>query len=59
MNSGKNKDLVPILSKRRSRVIYNRKAILLRNDFIARMKDIELDESIIVKDFEERYGLVV
>ena len=29
----------------------------LRDDFILRMKDIELGESIIVEDLEERYGL--
>ena len=29
----------------------------LRDDFILRMKNVELDESIIVEDFEERYGL--
>ena len=29
----------------------------LRDDFILRMKDIDIEESIIVEDFEERYGL--
>ena len=29
----------------------------LRNDFIMRMKDIDLEESIMVEDFGERYGL--
>ena len=29
----------------------------LRNDFIMRMKDIDLKESIMVEDFGERYGL--
>jgi hypothetical protein len=29
----------------------------LREDFILRMKDIDLDKSITVKDFGKRYGL--
>ena len=29
----------------------------LREDFILRMRDIELEKSIIVEDFGERYGL--
>ena len=29
----------------------------LRSDFIMRMRDIDLEESIIVDDFEKRYGL--
>jgi len=29
----------------------------LRDDFILRMKDIELEKSIPVKDFGKRYGL--
>ena len=29
----------------------------LRDDFILRMKDIDLEKSIPVKDFGERYGL--
>jgi len=29
----------------------------LREDFISRMKDIDLEKTIIVKDFEKRYGL--
>jgi hypothetical protein len=29
----------------------------LREDFIARMKDIDLEQSIPVEDFEDRYGL--
>ncbi len=29
----------------------------LRDEFILRMKDIELEESILVEDFQERYGL--
>jgi len=29
----------------------------LRDDFILRMKDIDLEESIIVEDFGKRYGL--
>ena len=29
----------------------------LRDEFILRMKDIELEKSIPVKDFGERYGL--
>jgi len=29
----------------------------LRDDFILRMRDIELEKSIIVEDFGKRYGL--
>lgn len=29
----------------------------LREDFILRMRDIDLEKSIIVKDFGKRYGL--
>lgn len=29
----------------------------LREDFISRMRDIDLERSIIVNDFEKRYGL--
>ncbi|MEE9215343.1 MAG: hypothetical protein V3U54_11230 [Thermodesulfobacteriota bacterium] len=29
----------------------------LREDFILRMRDIDLERSIIVDDFEKRYGL--
>ena len=29
----------------------------LREDFILRMRDIDLDESIMVEDFEQRCGL--
>ena len=29
----------------------------LRDDFIMRLKDIDLEKSIIVKDFGKRYGL--
>ena len=29
----------------------------LRKDFILRMKDIDKEKSIIVEDFEEKYGL--
>ncbi len=29
----------------------------LRNDFILRMRDIDIEKSIIVKDFGKRYGL--
>ena len=29
----------------------------LRNDFILRMRDIDLEKSIVVKDFGKRYGL--
>jgi len=29
----------------------------LREDFILRMKDIDLERSVIVDDFEKRYGL--
>jgi hypothetical protein len=29
----------------------------LREDFISRMRDIDLERSIIVDDFEKRYGL--
>ena len=29
----------------------------LRKDFISRMRDIDLEKSIIVADFEKRYGL--
>ncbi len=29
----------------------------LRSDFIMRMRDIDLEKSIIVDDFEKRYGL--
>jgi hypothetical protein len=29
----------------------------LRKDFISRMRDIDLERSIIVDDFEKRYGL--
>lgn len=29
----------------------------LRDDFILRLKDIDLEKSIIVKDFGKRYGL--
>ena len=29
----------------------------LRDDFILRMRDIDLERSIIVKDFGKRYGL--
>jgi len=29
----------------------------LRDDFILRMRDIDLEKSIIVKDFGKRYGL--
>ena len=29
----------------------------LRNDFILRMKDIDLEKSIMVENFGERYGL--
>ena len=29
----------------------------LRDDFILRMRDIDLDKSIIVEDFGKRYGL--
>jgi len=29
----------------------------LRSDFITRMRDIDLEKSIIVDDFEKRYGL--
>jgi hypothetical protein len=29
----------------------------LRGDFILRMRDIDLEKSIIVKDFGKRYGL--
>lgn len=29
----------------------------LRSDFILRMRDIDLEKSIIVKDFGKRYGL--
>jgi hypothetical protein len=29
----------------------------LREDFIARMRDIDLEQGIIVTDFEKRYGL--
>jgi len=29
----------------------------LRDDFILRMKGVDLEESIIVEDFGERYGL--
>jgi hypothetical protein len=29
----------------------------LREDFILRMKDIDKEKSIIVEDFEEKYGL--
>ena len=29
----------------------------LREDFISRMRDIDLEKSIIVDDFEKRYGL--
>ena len=28
----------------------------LREDFIARMKDIDLEKSIPIEDFEDRYG---
>ncbi len=29
----------------------------LREDFILRMKDIDQEKSIIIEDFEEKYGL--
>ena len=29
----------------------------LRDDFILRMRDIDLEKAIIVEDFSERYGL--
>ena len=29
----------------------------LRSDFVMRMRDIDLEKSIIVDDFEKRYGL--
>jgi len=29
----------------------------LRDDFILRMRDIDLDKSIVVEDFSKRYGL--
>ena len=29
----------------------------LREDFVLRMRDIELGESIMVEDFEQQYGL--
>jgi len=29
----------------------------LRDDFILRMQDIDLDKSIVVEDFSKRYGL--
>ena len=29
----------------------------LRDDFILRMRDIELDKSTIIDDFDKRYGL--
>jgi hypothetical protein len=29
----------------------------LRDDYILRMKDIDLEKSIMVEDFGERYGL--
>ena len=29
----------------------------LRDDYVLRMKDIDLENSIMVEDFEERYGL--
>jgi hypothetical protein len=29
----------------------------LRDEFISRMRDIDLEKTVIVKDFSERYGL--
>ncbi|MCK4297134.1 MAG: hypothetical protein KAW56_00280 [Candidatus Marinimicrobia bacterium] len=29
----------------------------LRDEFISRMRDIELEKTVMVKDFSERYGL--
>jgi len=29
----------------------------LRDEFISRMKDIDLEKTVMVKDFSERYGL--
>lgn len=29
----------------------------LRNDFVLRMKDIDNEKAVMVKDFEKRYGL--
>jgi len=29
----------------------------LRDEFISRMRDIDLEETVMVKDFSERYGL--
>ena len=29
----------------------------LREDFVSRMRDIDLEESISIEDFSERYGL--